>query len=160
MQAAGAAETKCLAIGLCLKTGPPEGQAAESAGSRQALFCFLPGRIKRSGCCFHFSWLENHRDRFQTKMPAPEVIRKIPMKMTAKAASRSPRRRNFRERIEVKRPAASSVGMVPRPKATMVRKPATISCSEAALTIMAQERQQGMKPTSRPRRAFAPDCCD
>ena len=76
------------------------------------------------------------------------------MAMTERAAARSPRSLAFRERREAESPIKKSAGIVPRPKANIVRNPPTRLGMVAALMIMAQESMQGKKPVRNPKATF------
>ena len=75
--------------------------------------------------------------------------------MSDRAAIFSPRILTFMERKEAETPVANRAGTVPRPKATMVRKPRGRLCVVAAFAIMAQESPQGRNPVARPRAILA-----
>jgi len=76
------------------------------------------------------------------------------MTITETAAARSPRNLTFTESREAETPVKKSAGIVPRPKAIIVRNPPMRFSMVAALMIMAQESMQGKKPVKKPRAAF------
>ena len=76
------------------------------------------------------------------------------MAMTETAAARSPRNLTFKESREAESPVKKRAGIVPRPKANIVRNPPMRLGMVAALMIMAQESMQGKKPVRNPRAIF------
>ena len=67
------------------------------------------------------------------------------------AATRSPRNLALKERSEVDNPGKKRTGIVPNPKANIVRNPPTGLWVVAALMIMAQESRQGKNPAANPK---------
>ena len=74
--------------------------------------------------------------------------------MTETAAARSPRNLTFKESREAESPVKKRAGIVPRPKANIVRNPPMRLGMVAALMIMAQESRHGKKPAKNPKAAF------
>jgi hypothetical protein len=101
-----------------------------------------------------WEYLEAFVELGQAMIPAPLHTRTRPKPMTEKAAIFSPKRRTFKERKELESPVNRSTGRVPSPKNTIVMNPVRGLWVVAAVTIIAQERQQGSSAARLPKATF------